>query len=201
MRELCPPGATNYSWGEAITAFVSGATATGIYTGRVLGNVNAQNPSIADSVTCVIYPTKSADIKPWTFNDFPSVFIPAQSKNIEITKKFAASLFNPDGYIQQLHAAPGHVLPVLKSINENPAYQSNDIIQKYPAEVDLMSGAAAGGFNLGYESNAHPSNEKAGEVVGSGLIAEMVQRVILNGDNVDEVLSDTAKGIEAIMNG
>lgn len=201
MRELCPPGATNYSWGEAITAFVSGATATGIYTGRVLGNVSAQNPSIADSVTCVIYPTKSADVEPWTFNDFPSVFIPAQSKNIEVTKKFAASLFNPDGYIQQLHAAPGHVLPVLKSINENPDYQANEIIQKYPEEVDLMSSAAAGGFNLGYESASHSSNEKAGEVVGSGLIAEMVQRVILNGDNVDEVLSDTAKGIEAIMNG
>ena len=41
MRELCPPGATGYSWGESLTAFVSGATATGIYTGRVLANVNA----------------------------------------------------------------------------------------------------------------------------------------------------------------
>ncbi len=199
MRELCPPGATNYSWGEAITAFVSGATATGIYTGRVLGNVNAQNPPIADSVTCVRYPTKSSDIAPWTFNDFPSVFIPAQSQNKDLAKKFAASLFDPEGYIQQLHAAPGHVLPVLKSINDNPDYQNNEIIQKYPGEVELMAEAAAGGFNLGYESGNHPSNAKAGEVVGSGVIAEMVQRVILNGDNVDEVIGDTAKAIEDIM--
>jgi multiple sugar transport system substrate-binding protein len=29
MREVCPPGATNYSWGDSLTAFVSGATATG----------------------------------------------------------------------------------------------------------------------------------------------------------------------------
>ena len=201
MRELCPPGATNYSWGEAITAFVSGATATGIYTGRVLGNVNAQNPPIADSVTCVTYPTVSADVPAWTFNDFPSVFIPKQSKNIDVAKAFAASLFNPDGYIQQLHAAPGHVLPVLKSINENPQYQANEIIQKYPAEVELMSQAAAGGFNLGYESGDHPSNEKAGEVVGSGVIADMVQRVVLNGENADQVIGDTTKAIEDIMNG
>lgn len=200
MRELCPPGATNYSWGEAITAFVSGATATGIYTGRVLGNVAAQNPAIADHITAAIYPTKSADIAPWTFNDFPSVFIPAQSRNIDAAKMFAASLFDPEGYIQQLHAAPGHVLPVLRSINENPEYQANEIIQKYPEEVDLMSSAAAGGFNLGYESAAHPSNERAGEVVGSGLIAELVQRVILNDENVDQVLGETAAGIEAIMN-
>lgn len=201
MRELCPPGATNYSWGEAITAFVSGATATGIYTGRVLGNVNAQNPPIADFVTCVTYPTKSADIPTWTFNDFPSVFIPKQSKNVDAAKAFAASLFNPPGYIQQLHAAPGHVLPVLKSINNNPLYQANEIIQKYPAEVELMSQAAAGGFNLGYESANHPSNEKAGEVVGSGVIADMVQRVILNGESPDQVIGDTTKAIEDIMNG
>ena len=53
-------GATAYSWGESLTAFVSGATATGLYTGRVLANVNAQNPGIADSVSAHLYPTVSA---------------------------------------------------------------------------------------------------------------------------------------------
>ncbi|MCY0093807.1 ABC transporter substrate-binding protein [Hoeflea ulvae] len=201
MRELCPPGATNYSWGESLTAFVSGASATGIYAGRVLANVNAQNPDIADSVTCATYPRISTDVAPWTFNDFPSVFIPAQSKNKDAAKMFAAFLFNPEGYIKQLHAAPGHVLPVLKSISTNPMYLDNPIIKKYEAEVDLMASASAGGYNLGYESSAHKSNEKGGEVVGSGVIADLVQRVVLNGENVDTVLSETSQSIEAIMKG
>ena len=64
-----------------------------------------------------------------------------------------------------------------------------------------MSQAAAGGFNLGYESANHPSNEKAGEVVGSGAIADMVQRVVLNGENADQVIGETTAAIEAIMNG
>ena len=101
MREFCPPGATNYSWGESLTAFVSGATATGIYAGRVLANVNEQNPAIAAFVTCAEYPTISADVPHWTFNDFPSVFIPAQSKHKDAAKAFAAFLFQPAG----LHAA------------------------------------------------------------------------------------------------
>ncbi|MEM9249716.1 MAG: ABC transporter substrate-binding protein [Pseudomonadota bacterium] len=201
MREFCPPGATNYSWGEAITAFVSGATATGIYTGRVLGNVAAQNPPIADFISCNTYPRISTDVAPWTFNDFPSVFIPAQSPNIEAAKQFAAFLFAPEGYIKQLHAAPGHVLPVLRSINDNPQYQDNEIIQKYPEEVDLMAASAAGGFNLGYESADHPSNEKAGEIVGSGAIADMVQRVVLNGEDADAVIGDTVATLEGIMQG
>ncbi len=199
MRELCPPGATNYSWGESLTAFVSGATATGIYTGRVLANVNEQNPPIADAVTCVPYPTMSEDIEHWTFNDFPSVFIPAQSQQKQAAKAFAAFLFEPEGYIKQLHAAPGHVLPVLQSISSNPMYLDNPIIEKYSEEVDIMAAAAAGGFNLGYESSEHQSNEKAGEVVNSGVIAELVQRVVLNGDDVDTVLGETTARIEEIM--
>ncbi len=201
MREFCPPGATNYSWGESLTAFVSGATATGIYTGRVLINVNDQNPGIADHITCSTYPRLSTDIAPWTFNDFPSVMIPAQSQNIDAAKQFAAFLFDPEGYIQQLHAAPGHVLPVLRSINENPDYQNNAIIQKYPAEVELMAASAAGGFNLGYESADHKSNEKAGEIIGSNVISELVGKVVLNGDNVDTALSEASMAIEAIVNG
>ncbi|MEM9754899.1 MAG: hypothetical protein AAF914_02840, partial [Pseudomonadota bacterium] len=111
----------------------------------------------------------------------------------------AAHLFQPPGYIQQLHAAPGHVLPVLRSINENAAYQENEIIQRYPAEVDLMAASAAGGFNLGYESAAHQSNEKAGEIIGSNVISDLVGRVVLNGDNVDEALSAASTTIEEIM--
>ena len=201
MRELCPPGATNYSWGESLTAFVSGATATGIYTGRVLINVNEQNPPIADTVTCVTYPTISKETSPWTFNDFPSVFIPKAASNMEMTKAFAAFLYNPEGYIKQLHAAPGHVLPVLQTIADNPMYKDNPIIKKYDSEVNLMSASAAAGYNLGWESADHKPNVKAGAIVGSGVMAEMVQRVVLNGENVDAVIGDTAIAIEKIMLG
>ena len=199
MRELCPPGATNYSWGESLTAFVSGATATGIYTGRVLANVNAQNPPIADHVTCTLYPRISESVEAWTFNDFPSVFIPKAAKDMEVTKQFAAFLFEPEGYIKQLHAAPGHVLPVLETISDDPRYQDNPIIEKYPAEVNLMAEAAASGYNLGFESAAHKPNVKAGEIVNSGVLAEMVQRVVLNGEDAKTVVGDTAAAIEKLM--
>ncbi|AGT10830.1 ABC transporter substrate-binding protein [Paracoccus aminophilus] len=199
MREFCPSGSTNYSWGESLTAFVSGATATGIYGGRVLANVNAQNPDIADHITCAVYPRMSKEIAPWTFNDFPAIFVPAKSKNKDLAKKFAAFLYEPEGYIKQLHAAPGHVLPVLKTINDNPLYKQDPIISKYSAEVDLMANAAAAGFNLGFESAAHRSNTKAGEIIASNAIADLVQRVILNNDNVDTALADCVKAIDGIM--
>lgn len=199
IRDFSPRGATSYSWGDILTAFVSGATATGLYTGRVLANVNDQNPRLAEHLTCALWPRLSRDVAPWTFNDFPSVFVPAQARHKALAKRLAAFLFEPEGYIRQLHAAPGHVLPVLRSIGQDPRYRDNPIIDRYRAEVALMAEAAANGFNLGYESAAHRSNEKAGEVIASGVIADLVQRVVLNRENVDQVLARTARSIEEIM--
>lgn len=180
MRELCPPGATNYSWGESLTAFTSGATATGLYTGRVLANTLQQKPDNAPHITCALYPTISASTPHWTFNDFPSVMIPKQFGDQDAAKKFAAHIFREDGYVKQLHAAPGHVLPVLKTISDAAVYKENDIIKRYSAEVNLMAEAAAGGFNLGKESPQHQTNVKAREVIGSHVLAELVQKVALN---------------------
>ncbi|MGG5886349.1 ABC transporter substrate-binding protein [Falsiroseomonas sp. HC035] len=201
MREFCPPGATNYSWGESLTAFVAGATATGIYTGRVLANVAAQNPRIADSVTCAQYPTISTSVPHWTFNDFPSVMIPKVAPNMALAKRFAAHLFRADGYIRQLHAAPGHVLPVLKTISAMPQYQENALITKYRAEVDLMSSSAAAGHNLGWESTSHKPNTSAGRIIASHVLAEAVQRYVVNNEPMAAVVSTTAQRLEQIMRG
>jgi multiple sugar transport system substrate-binding protein len=199
LKEYCPPGATNYSWGEMITGFVSGATATGYYAGRVLVNVNNQNPAIADKITCTLYPTISKDVPQGSVNDFPSVFIPKGTKNLDVAKKFAASLFEPEGYIKQLLAAPGHVLPVLKTIGENPTYLADPIIKKYPKEVELMTVAAAAGYNLGFESPKHKPNTKSVDIIASEVLSEMVQRVALNDENAKVVIGETAKRLEAIM--
>jgi multiple sugar transport system substrate-binding protein len=199
MRELSPPGATSYSWGESLTAFVSGATATGLYAGRVLINVDKQNPRIADDITCAVYPTISRDVAPWTFNDYPSIFIPAEADDLELTQKFAAWLFRDEGYIRQVNATPGHVLPVLKSALADPRFRQNEIVRRYPEEIERMSSAAAAGHNLGWESTAHNANVRAGAIVNSGILAEMVQRVVLNNENIRSVLSETAGQIDEIM--
>ena len=201
MRELCPPGATSYSWGESLSAFVSGATATGLYAGRVLTNVNTRNPRLKDHITCVPYPTIAADVPAWTFNDYPSVFIPRDATHPELTRRFAAWLYEGDGYIRQLHAAPGHILPVLETAARDERYLDHPIVRRYTSEIDLMSKAAAAGHNLGWESPGHRINVRAGALVNSGILAEMVQRVVLNDENPRSVVAETAGRIETIMRG
>src|SRR5262249_49503753 len=156
---------------------------------------------IADSITCTTYPTMSKDNPAWTFNDFPSIWIPKGSAHLAEAKLFAAYLLEPPGYIEQLLAAPGHVLPVLKTIAENPDYQANPIIQRHKREAALMAAAPAGGYNLGFEPAKHKPNPKANDIIASNVLAEMVGRVVLNGEDPKAVLGDTAKKLADLMKG
>ena len=165
----------------------------------MLVNVNNRNPRLKEHVTCVEFPTISADVPAWTFNDYPSVFIPADAPHQEMTRRFAAWLYEGEGYIRQLHATPGHILPVLRTAAEDERYLDHELVRRYKAEIDLMSTTAAAGHNLGWESPAHRINVRAGALVNSGILAEMVQRVVLNDEKPRAVLADTAKRIETIV--
>lgn len=199
MREYCPPGATSFGWSDSLNAFVSGATATGIYGGRVLINVARQNPRIADEIDCLTYPTASPQIPAWTFNDFPSVFIPRGVSHPAETLALAASLFDRAGYVRQLLAAPGHVLPVLHGITDDPAYMGNPVTSLFQPEIERMTVAAAGGHNLGFETPAHRPNARAGEVIASNAIAELVQRVVINGENARQSVGRAVDMIARVM--
>lgn len=201
MRELCPSGATSFGWADSLNAFVSGGTATGIYGGRVLINVARQNPRIADTIRCTTYPTLSPAVAPWTFNDFPSMFIPRGASHLAETRALAASLLDPEGYIRQLLSAPGHVLPVVRNIADSPSYRSNAITTKFAPQIEAMTLAASQGHNLGSESPAHRPNVKAGEIIASNVIAEMVQRVVLSGEPPKAAVKAAAARIEGIMRG
>jgi multiple sugar transport system substrate-binding protein len=198
MREFCPPGASSFGWSDSLAAFVSGGTATGIYGGRVLANVARQNPRIAGTLRCTTYPTMDAAIPAWTFNDFPGLFIPKGASHPAETRAFAVSLYQPDGYTRQLLAAPGHVLPVLRDVTASKAYRSNPLTVSFGREIDALTSAAGQGHNLGWESPQHRPNVKAGEIIASNAIAEMVQRVVA-GEPPKAAVGRAARSIEQIM--
>ena len=201
MREFCPPSASSFGWADSLNAFVSGATATGIYGGRVLISAARQNPELARSLVCVPYPGQTVATPPWTFNDFPCLFIPKGATEMSATKALSASLYAPAGYVRQMLAAPGHVLPVLNGITDSPAYRRNPITSLFAAEIATMTTAALAGHNLGFESPAHRPNTKAGEIIASNAIAEMVQRVVISGEPPRAAIGRAAARIAAIMRG
>ena len=139
----------------------------------------------------------------WTFNDFPSVFIPAAASNMEATKAFAAFLYDRRRlYPAVARGAGPRACRCCKTIAEDPRYQDNPIIEKYQSGGrPRWRPRRPSGHNLGWETaRASSPNVKAGEIVNSGVLAEMVQSGGAERRGCPQtVVGETASAIDAIM--
>jgi multiple sugar transport system substrate-binding protein len=179
MRQYTPPGANTYSWNETLNAYVSGAVNTSIYTGRVLVNVATQNPSIDPHIACARFPQARQSGRPMASCSFASQFIPKGAKNMADAKRFAVFQYKPDVYIKFLHSAPGHLMPSLEAIGKDPNYLSHPILQKHKESVAQLMDNVSIGIALAKPSPKHKFNFKSGEIFNSNIMAEVLQRVVV----------------------
>jgi multiple sugar transport system substrate-binding protein len=179
MRQYCPPGANSYSYGETLNAFVSGASATGIYTGRVLANVAAQNPSIDSQIRNAPYPYRREGGRSWHPAGFPSQFIPKGAKNVAEANKIAALQYRPDVYTPFLLGAPGQNIPVVVGVGASPEFLSHPILTRHKNEVATLVEICGKANAFVKPSAQHPLNAKAGAVWGSWIFGDIVQKVVI----------------------
>jgi multiple sugar transport system substrate-binding protein len=199
MREYAPPGANNYSFGETLSSFVSGAAATSIYTGRTLINLHSDNPSIEANVEAAHFPYRRDGGRPFATNSFASQFIPKGAKNVEEAKLFAAFQYRPDMYVKFLHSAPGHLLPILKSVGNSPEYLNHPLLREHQSAVEVMVDAASWGGAPVKPSKDHGLILKLGDIYGANVLAGALQRVVVNGESPAAVAAWLQDEVAKIM--
>jgi multiple sugar transport system substrate-binding protein len=69
------------------------------------------------------------DAEPW--------MIFKNAKYPEEAATFLKFFFKEDQYIKYLHSVPVHLLPTLKSVRNSPAYQANEMYQRWKEWVDM----------------------------------------------------------------
>ncbi|MBO67439.1 MAG: hypothetical protein CL398_03925 [Acidiferrobacteraceae bacterium] len=198
MRPYCPEGANSYSWGEVLTAYVTGAAASCPYTGRAMINTNNQNPAIADHISCAPYPYMKGGV-PWWTSAFETLTIPADCQNMEEAKLWNAWCLQDEQYIRFLHAVPGHQIPVRKSIATGAAYANHPLLEKYQDEVAVMADVSSKGAPPAKPFPDFPLISKAGDIQGSGIFAEIVQRVVINNESAKSAVAWGHDQIAKIM--
>ncbi|MGB9699881.1 MAG: ABC transporter substrate-binding protein [Thermodesulfobacteriota bacterium] len=70
------------------------------------------------------------DAEPW--------MIFKNAKYPEEAAKFLKFFFKEENYIKYLHTVPIHLLPTLKSVRKNPAYQANEMVRKWKEWQDMQ---------------------------------------------------------------
>ncbi len=205
IRPYAPTGATGYSYGESLGAFVSGRSATGWYTGRALMNVSTQNPKILDDVGAVPWPSRDRN-NHFDMASYHSHWICKGSKNPKEAALVAAWHYSGTGpkggvYAKWMHGAPGHLLPILKSTNDSADYWNHPLLQKKKPEVQVMLKSLANGFTRVKESAKHSISFKIGEVNGTNVFALMIQKYVINNEPIDSVMKWGAETVDKVLDG
>jgi len=108
------------------------------------------------------------DAEPW--------MIFKNSKHPEEAAAFLKFFFKEENYIKYLHTVPIHLLPTLKSVRRNPAYQANEMVRKWKEWQDMQysyfeTGRAKPTLIVEWDDLRLPFGL---EILGSGIIADMV---------------------------
>ena len=200
MRQFCPPGANRYDFGDVLNAYVSGASATTMYTGRAIVNTIGQNPAIADQIDCAPYPYRKGGV-PWRSGAFESLIIPKGAQHVDEAKLFAAWNFRPATYIAFLNATPGHQIPTLKSVLASSDYRNDPVLTKYKHQLDVTVDTLARAHSTAKPFDDSKLIVKAGDIQGSGVFADVVQRVVVEKQSPKAAASWGQDQIARIMRG
>ncbi|MBI2467393.1 MAG: sugar ABC transporter substrate-binding protein [Candidatus Rokubacteria bacterium] len=178
--KVLPPGWLGHGYLDTFTNLATGKAAM-LYQGygRGAGLVEKYAPkelANAEHFGVMVKPvgpsgkTTAAqiDAEPWM------VFKNAKYPNEAV--EFLKFFFKEENYIKYLHSVPIHLLPSLKSVRRNPAYQANDMIRRWKEWQDMQyryfeADQAKPTLIIEWSDLQLPFGL---EILGSGIIPDMV---------------------------
>ncbi|MBI4637907.1 MAG: sugar ABC transporter substrate-binding protein [Candidatus Rokubacteria bacterium] len=177
---VLPPGWLGHGYLDTFTNLATGKAAM-LYQGygRGAGLIEKYAPkemANADHFGVLVRPVGPSgrvtaaqiDAEPW--------MILKNAKYGNEAAEFLKFFFKEEQYIKYLHSVPIHLLPSLKSVRRNPAYQANDMIRRWKEWQDMQyryfeADQAKPTLIIEWSDLRLPFGL---EVLGSGIIPDMV---------------------------
>ena len=139
---VLPPGWLGHGYLDTFTNMATGKAAM-LYQGygRGAGLIEKYAPkemANADHLGVLVRPigpsgkvtAAQIDAEPWMI--FKNAKYPNEAA------EFLKFFYKEEPYIKYLHSVPIHLLPTLKSVRKNPAYQANDMIRRWKEWQDMQ---------------------------------------------------------------
>lgn len=196
LAQFSPPGSAQFDWGDNIGSFVSGKSASVLYQGRVLANIEDQNPDLRDAITVGMVPYGK---QPATLGLWSGSSIPAAAENPEGAEAYIKMMHSPEHYASWLNVAPGHNWAADVTMMDNDTVQADPIVNHYSDIIDEIRAMSEFARSFAQESSDHEVNYNAASFLNSNVLADMVQRVLINDEDASSVARWGAEQATAIM--
>ena len=210
MTQYAPPGFENYSWGDQITAFITGKAAMSIYAGRLGVRMQDQAPQLEDKTNIVRLPWSTRPDSPYvTYGSWSRIAISANSKYPNTAKDFLQFFLSGDRLARYDATVIGHMVPPTKSVAKMLENWDSDYAKKHADWINF--------FNENAAYTNHPANNM-GSVVGctfdkkdygppwggpifskGGVIDQMFQQIYVGGTDPEVAWKDAVAQMKQIQ--
>jgi len=200
LRAYMPKGAVEYSFLQVVDAHVTGQTAMSFYWGRTLGRAAEEAKEVFKNTEAFQHARHPRTGNRSNWNDFQGWCIPRANNPFVKEVKEALTYFqtSKEWLIRYCHSLMPNVSPVYKDIAEAPELAQHpffetkrDTIRRYYVE------SLAHTSNTGNEL-LKGINPLAGIIHGRSVLAQTVQRVVIDNQSPAEAAKWGARELESI---
>jgi multiple sugar transport system substrate-binding protein len=121
----------------------------------------------------------------------------ASDAGLTASEDLVNHIMTGDSYVSWVHTNPGGTMPVRQSTAESEAYRDNDIISAWGETIGQISSALGNmdRFDV-VEGTLLP---EFGQISSQSLVAEAVNRVVINGDDPETVATEQAEAMRSAL--
>ncbi len=194
MAAFSPSGIGSYSYGDMINVYLTGKIGQDIYAPRLIANAAANTPQIFQQTTAAPTPAGPSGIgvKFVNANGFALASPAVGAKNVDAARKFLKFIVTGERLKKFSMTAFPHLIPPLKDVQEEvikagaPVLGGREDVARLSFDtsnsLDFESEAGAV-FKDGKVVKSGVVNPYIGSIVARGIPAEVVQRVVLEGED------------------
>ncbi len=210
LTEYAPPGFENWSWGDQITAFITGQAAMSIYAGRLGARMPEQAPQLEPVSTIIRLPwsyTEGSDYV--TYGSWSRFAISANTAYPETAKDFLQFFLSGDRLARYDATVIGHMVPPTKEVGT--------LLENWDSDYARNHSDWLAFFNENAEFTNHPANNM-GSMQGcrfvkndygppwggpifsrGGIIDLMLQEIYINGTEPEVAWQDAVAQMEQVQ--
>jgi multiple sugar transport system substrate-binding protein len=186
LFEYTPEGVTGWGWGEIEMNFPSGTFAMTPYYGAGLKIFYEQGIEdlAAAPIPLMEGGQKNALFRPEDIMVFKSA---EERGHLDAVKKLIKFIMKPEiHWIITAKQEPGLYYPSTKAQMDAPYFWDYPVHAKYPEVVKTIADVANYGSLYGFAHGA--VNLSAGRIEGANIMADMLQKIIVEGTSADEAV-------------
>lgn len=195
LAPLSPKGVVSYSYGDMINVYLTGKIALDIYAPRLIATGYATVPLLAAQTNAAPMPAgpSGMGVKFLSPNGFAIASPAVGAKNTEAARKFLQYIVTGDRLRDFSLTVYPHLVPPLKSVQQAVIAAAKDKLGGRAGEIGRISFDLTNALNFEDEAGATftggrvvksgVSNPYIGPIVARHIPAQVVQRVVINGED------------------